>query len=198
MLNFNNIKSIRKGDNKLLRAAKMTFYFSFLGLLLQGMLLNFLFALPANGQDLKDVKVTINVRNITFEQALKQIEEETDFKFFYLKDEVPLKEPVTIDVTNEPLYNLLQGLAGQYGLVFQRINNQILIKKASVSGPESSRVIEVNVTVKGRIIDAATQEPLPGANVVAVDLNVGAAADKNGNYSIKLPTSIQEGQTVQQ
>jgi len=197
MFYFNNIKSLLEGDNKLLGIVKMTIYFSFLGLLLQGMLLNFLIAVPTSGQDLKDVKITMNVSNVTFEQALQLIEAKTDFKFFYLENEVPLKEQITVDVTNESLYNLLKDFAEQYGLVFQRINNQILIKKASAPESESSLVMQENVTVKGRVIDATTREPLPAANIVAVSLTVGAATDKDGNYSFMLPTSVQQGQTVQ-
>lgn len=198
MLIFNKNKSLTNSGNTLLRVIKMTTFFSFLGLLVQGMLFSFLFALPAaSGQGLKDVNVTISAYNVTFEQILKEIEDKTDFKFFYVKNEVPLKEKVTIDVTNESLYNLLRSVAGQYRLVFQRINNQIIIKKSASPQSEKTLVVEDSVKIKGRIIDASTKKPLPGANAQIVSLHVGAATDLKGNYSFNLPSNIGSGQTIQ-
>lgn len=45
-----------------------------------------------------------------------------------------------------------------------------------------------NITVTGRVTDAATAEPLIGAAVVQVDKNtVGTVTDENGRYSISVP-----------
>lgn len=38
--------------------------------------------------------------------------------------------------------------------------------------------------ITGRVIDATTQEPLPGVNVVVVETQTGAATDENGEYFI--------------
>ena len=37
----------------------------------------------------------------------------------------------------------------------------------------------------GKVTDKLTQQPLPGATVYLPDLRVGAAADAQGNYTIK-------------
>lgn len=42
--------------------------------------------------------------------------------------------------------------------------------------------------VRGRITDATTGEPLPGATVFARELRIGASADPRGYYSIALPS----------
>jgi len=42
--------------------------------------------------------------------------------------------------------------------------------------------------VRGRITDAATGEPLPGATVFARQLRIGASADPSGYYNISLPS----------
>ncbi len=40
-------------------------------------------------------------------------------------------------------------------------------------------------TIKGRVIDADTREPLPGVNVIVKELSLGAATDYDGNYIIE-------------
>lgn len=46
-------------------------------------------------------------------------------------------------------------------------------------------------TIEGRAIDRITKQPLPGANIVVVGTNIGAATDINGEYRIdKLPAGL--------
>ncbi|ACY47809.1 SusC/RagA family TonB-linked outer membrane protein [Rhodothermus marinus] len=40
-------------------------------------------------------------------------------------------------------------------------------------------------TIRGRVVDAETQDPIPGANVVVRELIRGAATDIDGNYTIE-------------
>jgi outer membrane receptor protein involved in Fe transport len=183
MSNFDKIKTQRNEKISLLRVLKMTAYFSIFGLFLQAIFFNFIFASTSSGQDLKEVKVTMSAYNVTFDQALKQIEKSTDFKFLYADQELPTT-PITIDVTNESLYNILHRLAGQYGLVFQRINNQIVIKKVNYESAASETVIENNGKIKGRVTDAATNDPLISANILIKGTSTGTATDKNGNYEL--------------
>ena len=44
------------------------------------------------------------------------------------------------------------------------------------------------VTLKGRVIDSKTREPLVGANLILKDPYTVATTDNNGNYVIKLPS----------
>ncbi len=44
-----------------------------------------------------------------------------------------------------------------------------------------------DITVKGRVIDASTNEPLAGCNVVIKGSSKGATTDANGNFSLAVP-----------
>ncbi|MCX6174212.1 MAG: TonB-dependent receptor [Ignavibacteriales bacterium] len=162
----------------------MTAYYSFLGLILQGLLVNFLFAItPAEGQNLRDVKVSVNVVNVSLEEALQIIESKTNFKFIFFEEGLPLKEKATVIVDEESLYNLLEVFAKDYGLTFNRINDQIVVRKNQgqtenlVSATESG-------TIKGKVTDAKTGEGLVGASVAIKGTNRGASTDLTGNYTI--------------
>jgi len=47
-------------------------------------------------------------------------------------------------------------------------------------------------TVKGIVVDALSQEPLPGASILVRGTTIGAVSDANGNYIL---TNVPEGQT---
>lgn len=162
----------------------MVAFYSFLGILLQGVIVNLLLAYsPTEGQNLRDIKITVNVNKITLQEAIEEIEKNSNFNFLYSGDEIPINEIVTIDVTGESLYEVLKGLAGQYGLVFQRINNQVVVKK-SFNMSEERIIIEENGIIKGRVISATTQEPLIGANIILKSTSIGTTTNENGEFTI--------------
>ena len=53
--------------------------------------------------------------------------------------------------------------------------------------------LKMKVRLYGRITDARTGEPLPGASIYFTDQKIGTAADSNGHYSI---TNIPDGHHV--
>lgn len=161
----------------------MMAFYSFLGLILQGALVTILLAAPAEGQNLRDIKVSVKAVDVTLEQAFQIIEQKTSFKFFYVKEDIPLNENATLIVEDESLYNILEVFAKDYGLTFNRINNQIVVKKSQGQTENLVTAIETG-TVKGKVTDGATKEPLMGANVVLLGTTLGGYTDGKGNYEI--------------
>ncbi len=167
----------------ILRIVKMTAIYSFWGIILQAAIVNLLFATsPSEGQNLRDVKLSVKAVNVTFHEALKIIEQKTDFKFNYIEAEIPIGENVTISVTDESLYNILEVFANDYGLLFNRINNQITIKKAEGWEKEKITALAETGSIKGRVTDAKTGEPLIAANITLKGTTKGVATDLNGYY----------------
>jgi hypothetical protein len=117
-------------NRNLIQIIRTTISYLAIGLALQSLTVNNLLASQSHeDKSLKDVKVKITGANVSFEQALQQIEQQTDFKFFYIKEDVPLNEKVKLNQGEESLYQILQGFAKEYGLTINQINNQIIIKK---------------------------------------------------------------------
>ncbi|HXG37327.1 MAG TPA: carboxypeptidase-like regulatory domain-containing protein [Bacteroidota bacterium] len=53
-----------------------------------------------------------------------------------------------------------------------------------------------SAAVQGKVTDARTGDPLPGANVFIRELNVGSATDRDGNYTFLVPAANVRGQEV--
>jgi outer membrane receptor for ferrienterochelin and colicin len=129
---------------------------------------------------MRDVKVKISGDNITLAQAFQLIERQTDFKFFYIKEDVPLDEKIIINQQEESLYQILQGFAKEFGLAFKRINNQIVVKKGKTVQSKAYKV-------EGTVRDASTNEPLIFANIVVKGTQYGIATDERGKFSLIVP-----------
>ncbi len=169
--------------NNLIRIVKMMAFYSFLGLVLQGVLVTILLASPAEGQNLRDIKVSVKAIDVTLEQALQIIEQKTNFKFFYVKEDIPLNEKATVIVDEESLYNILEVFAKDYGLTFNRINDQIVVKKNQGQTENLVTAVETG-TVRGKVTDGSTKEPLYGASVVLKGTTKGANTDVTGKFEI--------------
>ena len=90
-----------------------------------------LFVIPINAQIRKNSSISIRLVEVSLEQALKSIEQKSDFTFSYIKEELPLKERVTLIAENKPIQQIFEKLNKKYGLIFSQINNIIVVKSSA-------------------------------------------------------------------
>ncbi len=186
MLNFIEIKPpANRGKRNILWVLKMAVIYSFIGLMFQAFLVNILLASsPASAQSLKNIKINIKAVEVTLGEAFNIVENETGFTFSYFGDSIPLKEKLSIDVEGETLYTLLENFAKDYGLVFNRINDQITVRKTEWKEEEKFIPVEEKGSLRGKVTDFSTKEPLYGANILIKGTGAGTATDENGNYEL--------------
>ncbi|MGD0036101.1 MAG: TonB-dependent receptor, partial [Bacteroidota bacterium] len=167
--------------NNLIHIFRIIVSYSFLGLALQSIVVISLLAvqLPED-KSLQDVRVKISDDNITLEQAFQFIEQQTSFKFFYIKDDLPLGQKIKLEHGERSLYQILQGFAKEFGLAFSRIDNQIVVKKSDNAQPET-------YTVSGIVRDGSTHEPLVFTNIIIKGTQQGIATDAKGKFVLNLP-----------
>lgn len=120
--------------------------------------------------------VTLDVRQVSLESALKQIEKQTGLTFFYDQAVVDTAPAVTLRVSNASLEAALDEIARQTGLSFNRDNNTITVGK--ISENEKNKNLK---TISGKVIDE-NGEPLIGVNVSLEGSDKGVITDVNGNY----------------
>lgn len=160
---------------------KLTFHtFCFLIVL---SLLNPVLAADARGQNLESFKVDLSVDDATVVDVLRQIEDQTDFKFVYDRKVDRLQNIYNIAYQNVSLKSVLELMAKDADLTFRRINNTISI---DVKPKAPKRVVEVVfLTVTGQVTDE-NGVPLAGASVMEKGKGNGTITDFDGNYTIEV------------
>ncbi|MEM8889493.1 MAG: SusC/RagA family TonB-linked outer membrane protein, partial [Bacteroidota bacterium] len=184
-----------------------------IGLWVHCMLASFVLAHEGNAQNnrLKTVEVKVDWKDISLENALEEIEAQTEFHFTYDKNLVSdLK--LNKQKGRFTLANLLEKISRKTQLKFTRIQNNIFVDlkdehklstinsrfpHGSLSSP-SLRMIKSGVTlldldnilfldhqVSGNVKDESGN-PLEGASVVVKGTQIGVLTDARGDYSINV------------
>ncbi|MCG8305773.1 MAG: TonB-dependent receptor [Cytophagales bacterium] len=142
----------------------------------------------AQRQRLDDIYISINIDNITLEDALRLLSEETEFNFSYNDLRVDEHKIVTAKVKNKSMKVFLKKMSKDYNLKFKRINENIYVSRSERAGadveeeisPFSSQEREVT----GKITSSDDGEGLPGVNVIVKGTSLGTVTDIEGNYAI--------------
>jgi TonB-linked SusC/RagA family outer membrane protein len=126
-------------------------------------------------------RVSLQVSNLTVRETLKQIEEKTDYRFFYSNDLVFLDKKVTLNVNNvtidEALTRLFQGSEVSYRI---EENNMVVIAL-------KDRLTQ-GIPIDGVVLDES-REPLSGVSVSVKGARTAVLTDVNGRYNITVPGS---------
>ena len=126
-------------------------------------------------------KVSIHQQNTDLKTILNSIRKQTGYYFIYTKAVIQKAKPVTIDVTNQSISDVLNLVLKDQHLSYEIKDKVIIITQ--------SPVIENNITaippvdVKGKISDSKG-ESLIGASVRVKGSSKGAITDVNGNFTI--------------
>ncbi|MCQ6960764.1 TonB-dependent receptor [Mucilaginibacter aquariorum] len=135
-------------------------------------------------------QLSLQVQNEPLANVLKRIEKQSTYTFFYNAKEVDVKTPVSINVKNKEVTEVIQILfeGKPYDLDIQ--GNVIVINKKKQAAPVgeikrpklSSQPAE---QVSGRIIDSLGK-PLSGVSVLVKGTSRGTVSDQNGYYRISV------------
>jgi TonB-dependent starch-binding outer membrane protein SusC len=131
-------------------------------------------------------KFTFDVKNQQIEEVLRQIEDQSKFRFFYQREQVDVERKVTFKVTEQTVHQVLGYLFEGQDVTFDvRNDNLILIKDKNepYENPGFWNQTQQQRTVSGRITDQQG-EPLPGVTIVVKGTTQGTITDSNGEYSI--------------
>jgi TonB-dependent starch-binding outer membrane protein SusC len=176
---------------RLYMASKITLY----GLIIQTMLFTGIFAMKSEAQvkSIKDVKLSVDFKEVQLKKAFSILEKETGFHFTYNDLHLRSLENITLAKKNTNLAEILLDISAQSKLHFRQINNTITVKPL----PEGEKFEEIEIvyqtnTISGRVTTSDTNEGLPGVNVVIKGTLQGTVTDINGNYSI----DVRGGETI--
>ena len=146
-------------------------------------LLSILFFL-GNVLHAQNQKISLQIRNATVKELIKQIESKTSYTVVYRDILVDDKKDITINEENKPLIDILKSALSPKGLKVVFISNTIVITKKNAE-PQITTKTKI---VSGVVLDEKGQ-PVIGASVMIPGSSVGVATDINGRFKLEAPSN---------
>jgi TonB-linked SusC/RagA family outer membrane protein len=123
--------------------------------------------------------LSLDIQNKTVKEVFEQLEQQSQFRFFYNDNFTDLNKVVSLNVNQSKIEDILNELLGSSTVTFRILSDNLIVIAPKVS------IQQMKVT--GTVKDASTSEPLIGVNVVVEGTTVGTTTDGSGNYSIDVP-----------
>jgi TonB-linked SusC/RagA family outer membrane protein len=182
---FMNSRFRHEGAGNLLKKMKLLVAFFFAGLL----------AVSASTYS-QQTKLNLKFNEVTVKEVFKQIEERSEFVFFYNEDYIDVYRKVSIDVKDENVESILNELLKGTMNTFKIYDRQIVILSPEMKElppiMKTETILEQGQLVKGKVTDSAGG-PLPGVSVIVKGTTTGSITDSDGNYFI---SNIPENTTL--
>ena len=143
--------------------------------------------ISAQVKSVKEVNLSLNIKNAPLSDVFQKIEKETDYTFNFSKDKIDLSKIVNIKHSNSTVERILLDLSRDHRLAFKQVNNNIGVSQ--LEGKESQHNIELEITAKIDISGKITDENnlgLPGASIIEKGSNNGTISDVDGNFKLSV------------
>ena len=129
------------------------------------------------------VKIDINVNNISIEDLFKEIQKKSEYIFFYKDDVIDEGIKISVNLKNAQLTEILNQSFANTDLDYLITDRQVVIKKK----PELLKVALVDklqeFSVSGTITDTNGQ-PLPGATILEKGTQNGVQTNFDGQFDL--------------
>jgi TonB-linked SusC/RagA family outer membrane protein len=132
--------------------------------------------------------VTFSGKNVSVKKMLSVIKEQTNYVFFYDVTVLKNVKPISIDVVNAPIENVLQKAFGGQSVKWIIEGKTIsLIPKEELKN-KSPKTIRIQKKVTGKVTNEAG-ESLPGVNILVKGSLVSTQTDIDGSFEIEVSDS---------
>jgi len=144
-------------------------------------LLSFVFCLHASATSYGQ-KASVNLKNASLQEVFYELAKQTRYNFICDPIDVKAIPPVTINVKNKPLMDILYSFIDRnaYDItIFEKEQNILISKRINA-------MVIADIVIKGRVTDDKGV-PIPGASVKIKDTSIARLTDTEGNYTITVP-----------
>lgn len=155
-------------------------------ILLSGIWMAFLLLpLTAFSQDLGTVKINLDIHNVPLKEAFAEMQKLSSIKFVYGED-VNTYASARVSITDEniSLKDALTRTLNGTNLRYTQKGDHVMIdeKPGAQHSTPQPKGQGGSGTLKGRVVEAETSEPLPGASVVLVGGKLATSTNVDGYY----------------
>ena len=124
-------------------------------------------------------KITIKTKSENLRTVLQKLEAKSNFKFLYADDALKLSVPVSVNLEDKELKEVIAEIFRNQPFSLQYQNNTIIVK--------AKQDIQASYNLTGRIISASGEQNFVGASLrlQGKNLDLNASTDLNGQFIFK-------------
>ncbi|MDB4904096.1 MAG: hypothetical protein JWQ63_3377 [Mucilaginibacter sp.] len=135
-----------------------------------------LFAITGKGQSIDTAKVTLGLKNESLSTAIKKIEQQSSFRFFYRDADIRPFSHLNLVPGTRTVKQTLEFLLQNTSLSFRQIEGNILLKR---KGRQAS------YEIKGRVLKGLDKEPMSNASVFLSNTTIGNKTAGDGAFTLR-------------
>ncbi len=132
-------------------------------------------------------KFTFKYENKEIAEVLREIEDNSKFRFFYLREQVDVERQVSISAKEATVEQILDELFKGKDVRYELMNDFLIVLSKGGNKPASnmfrSSVFSQQQSVSGKVTDTSGQ-PLPGVSIVIKGTTQGTVTGADGNYTL--------------
>ncbi|MGM0529112.1 MAG: TonB-dependent receptor [Bacteroidota bacterium] len=151
------------------------------------LILLFITALQVYAEDSysQEAKLTLDLTNVSVEDVLNALENQSEFYFLCNKKLVDVERKVDIHMRNKNIDNILTSVFNGTDVDYLVMGRQIVLTPGNYLGSLVNMQVrnQQGKTIKGTVTDV-TGEALPGVTIVVKGTTNGTTTDADGNYTL--------------
>lgn len=133
--------------------------------------------------------LTLNVNNKTVQDVLDEIEQQSEFHFFYNNKQVNTSRVVSIKSKKKNVFNVLDQLFNGTDISYKVLDKSIILSPKDILATAASTVAQQSIkNISGKITDN-NGEAIIGANVIEKGSTNGTITDIDGNFTLSVPAN---------
>ncbi len=126
-------------------------------------------------------------------EVLREIEESSNFRFFYIREQVNVEREVSIKAKDATVEEILDEIFSGEGISYKVMEDHLILLSPEKTPLELNSVsAQQQNNISGKVTDDSGQ-PLPGVTIVVKGTTKGTVTDGNGNYTI---TDVEKDATL--
>lgn len=128
------------------------------------------------------IEISLNLQDVTLQEALDAVKEQTEFSFWYRNEEIDLSKKISLKIKRKNIHEIMSQLLSGQNLVYTIDEKHIIIYKKDVGQQEHEQK-----RVSGSVTDQ-NGEPIAGVNIVEKGTTNGTVTDVDGNFILSVST----------
>ncbi|QZE12978.1 TonB-dependent receptor [Halosquirtibacter laminarini] len=140
-------------------------------------------ALIANTYIGQRVKISVNLKQVKLSTFFTEIENKTDFQFFYDSNDVDVEDKISVSKENKDIDKIMSSAFKKSKYDYEFVDRYIVIKSKSPIESNTSKVSQQVKTIKGKVSER-NGNPLPGVSISLKGTTKGIVSDIDGNFTL--------------